>query len=85
MYPSYKHGDVILALKSFSKNKKKILEPGDVAVFFHGGYEKLKRVIQVSDKGYFMIGDNLEESTDSRSFGLVKSENVVARVVFPRR
>jgi phage repressor protein C with HTH and peptisase S24 domain len=57
---------------------------GQVFVFYHEGKEKIKRVERVEDGKVFFIGDNLEESSDSRHFGWVRIEDLTAHVVWPR-
>ena len=42
----------------------------------------LKRVASVADGACTVLGDRLEESTDSRTFGPVQLGNVLGRAVF---
>jgi nickel-type superoxide dismutase maturation protease len=59
-------------------------EPGDIVVAEHPtlpGYRLVKRVIAVLDSGdCILIGDNSDESTDSRSFGAVPRHKIIGRV-----
>ena len=41
----------------------------------------LKRIKDVSDDGYFVLGDNPDHSTDSRHFGRIKKEHIIGRVI----
>lgn len=41
----------------------------------------IKRIKEISGKDYFVVGDNLEQSTDSRHFGPIKKEHIVGRVI----
>jgi len=57
---------------------------GDVVVFQHPstGRDSVKRVIHISRDGYFVEGDNLTRSTDSRDFGLISRNSVVGKACF---
>lgn len=57
---------------------------GDLVVIRHNKLEIVKRIQQVFKQGYFVIGDNLKESTDSRSFGSVSKQEIVGKVVHVR-
>ncbi len=44
-----------------------------------------RRSYKVPADSYFVLGDNKDKSTDSRSFGYIKSENVLGRALFVLR
>ena len=57
---------------------------GDVVLVTHptqGATRIIKRVSGVSSEGVMILGDNQEESTDSRHFGPVSEERVLGQVV----
>lgn len=54
---------------------------GDIVIAEHEGELIIKRVAGVKTGGYFLMGDNREESVDSRSFGLVKKEQIEGQVI----
>jgi type IV secretory pathway protease TraF len=60
------------------------LRPGDIVVLSHGGLEKIKRIRDIRDGHIFVVGDNQEQSTDSRSFGWLHMTAVDGKVVWPR-
>lgn len=64
--------------------RQKHLKIGDVVILFHDGLEKIKRIDRIDGERLYVLGDNPEASTDSRQFGLVDREQVLARVVWPR-
>ena len=42
----------------------------------------IKRVTEISESGdYFLTGDNPDESTDSRTFGPVRADTIIGKVV----
>lgn len=57
---------------------------GDVVIAAHDDREKIKRVQSVSDGKIFLLGDNPAASKDSRHFGWLPSDVVIARVIWPR-
>ncbi len=80
MSPSLRHGQLILA-SSWPWHPK----PGDIIVARHNQLEKIKRIQQVDPRrGVFVLGDNPLQSTDSRHFGWLLPDEIVARVIWPR-
>lgn len=79
MLPALRPGAIVLV-----RGKTDDIQPGDVIVIKHGGLEKVKRVQFVSGNRLFVIGDNQERSTDSRSFGWLYISAVKGRVIWPR-
>ena len=78
MLPSLKNGDVVLI------NPKAKLEQGDIVLANHP-YKKsvkiLKRVKEFTENGdLFLIGENADESTDSRIFGTVPLKCLIGKV-----
>jgi type IV secretory pathway protease TraF len=54
---------------------------GDIVVAYHNSREIIKRVADISDSKYFLLGDNPEASTDSRAFGWLAKNQIKAVVV----
>jgi len=79
MLPALRPGYVIVGA-SFRR-----LRPGELVVIHHDGLEKVKRIQQMRFTEVFVTGDNPAESTDSRSFGWLPVDAVVAKVIWPRR
>ena len=60
------------------------LRPGDVVIVSQGGLEKIKRIERQQGSLLYLLGDNPAASTDSRSFGWVQADTIVAKVVWPK-
>ena len=59
------------------------IKPDDVVIFRHQGKEKIKRVARLDSDGLFVLGNHAETSTDSRHFGLISYQSVVAKIIYP--
>jgi signal peptidase I len=89
MSPTLQPGDVLLAIRGLRPR------PGDVAVVLHpDGFEMVKRISAgpgdeampgwiLGPDQWLITGDNREASDDSRAFGALTSDRIVARVVWP--
>ena len=79
MNPTLKDGEVVLVAREAA------IEVGDIVVAkhpFEQDSEVVKRVERINERGhYFLVGDNLEESIDSRDFGAVTREYIKGKVV----
>lgn len=78
MWPVLDPEQVVVALR------KRKYEPEDVVILLHDGREKIKRIRAIERGKYDVRGDNPSQSTDSRHFGLVRDENVLGKVIWPR-
>lgn len=80
MYPTLKNGEAMLIDKS-----PETIEVGDIVVAKHPVEqvsEVIKRVQKINERGYyFLVGDNLDDSNDSRNFGAVTREYIKGKVV----
>ena len=83
MFPTLMDGDFYLGVRVFRKSKCKV---GNIYVYrppYQSEEEKfvIKRLADIKDGKYFFLGDNAEDSYDSRYYGYVDSSNVVARLI----
>lgn len=80
MYPTLKNGDAVLVAKA-----AEIIEVGDIVLAKHPVEqisEVIKRVQKINERGhYFLVGDNLEESVDSRDYGAVTRKYIKGKVI----
>lgn len=77
MLPVLKAGQEVLVWSWFYEPKV-----GDIVVVSKNGKDIVKRIRKVSDRKYFVEGDNKKESTDSRSFGGIDKSELIGKVVF---
>lgn len=80
MNPTLKDGEVVLVDREFEK-----IEVGDIVLAknpFEKNGEVVKRVASINDLGhYFLLGDNPDDSEDSRHYGAVTGEYIKGKVV----
>lgn len=79
MNPTLKDGEIVLV------NRNSEINVGDIVVAKHPveqNSEVVKRVGRINERGYyFLVGDNLADSNDSRHFGAVTREYIKGKVV----
>lgn len=98
MEPTIKDGKVVLVWRWGNKFKrgdivvfKPISHSGVVSESFgrdsrfrgnDNGEVFIKRVKFIRGEGFFLEGDNKEDSLDSRSLGLIKKEEILGKVIW---
>ena len=55
---------------------------GDIVLIDHGDRIDIKRVTRLEGDHIFVVGDNIEASIDSRTYGAVAPDAVIAKVVW---
>lgn len=78
MTPSFREGQIIIASRIGAP------KAGDIVIIVHKSLEKIKRIHDIDDDRIYVLGDNNIQSTDSRQFGWINRETVIARVIWPR-
>jgi nickel-type superoxide dismutase maturation protease len=79
MEPAIMDGDYVLVSALHSR-----LRNGDVVILPHPktGLYLIKRVSGIKGDSLFVLGDNAKLSDDSRSFGYVKSCEIIGKVIY---
>lgn len=79
MEPTLASGTVVWVLKwAYLFFNPKV---GDIVVFSQNNMKMVKRVKRIDTKGIELAGDNSADSLDSRSFGPVKKEAIIGKVM----
>lgn len=75
MLPALKPGDVVVGQRG------KQPRVGDIVIAWVHDKEVIKRISQVTDDGYELLGDNKTASTDSRTYGFVQRQHIRGVVI----
>ena len=78
MLPALKPGDVVIGKRG------KVPQINDIVIAWAHDKEVIKRIVDITDAGYDLRGDNSIASTDSRSYGPIAKQHlkgVVIRVI----
>ncbi len=59
------------------------LRIGDIVMFSHDGKEKIKRINDKRRNELFVLGDHAEASKDSRHFGWISQDTIIAKLLWP--
>ena len=81
MENTLREGDLII-YKNLTR-KKALLKPGDIVIANHPTINRkliIKRIHSINNYGIELRGDNIYSSSDSRQFGLIKSNQIVGIV-----
>lgn len=54
----------------------------DVVAFKYEGKTFIKRVTEIKESAYRLVGDNIHDSLDSRSFGDIPKHDIIGKVIF---
>ncbi len=83
MYPTISEGSIVFV--SFIKYLFTNPKVGDIIVVKTNKFNNipiLKRVSDIKNNEYYILGDNLNDSLDSRKFGYIRKQDIVGKVLF---
>ncbi len=75
MQPTFRPGAVVVGLKGLRPR------PGSVVVAERDGLEIIKRVGEVGERGFYLLGDNPAASTDSRTYGWFAPNSIKSVII----
>jgi phage repressor protein C with HTH and peptisase S24 domain len=76
MAPRYLEGNLILVKKTND------YQVGQVVGFIYNDKVLIKRISDIEENKYYLLGDNAKNSLDSRKLGWIDYDNIIFRVVF---
>jgi len=74
MMPALQDGEQVLVIRFLP------IHAQDIIVFKHESKYLIKRVKEVRDNEFYVLGDNAQDSLDSRKFGWVKKRDIIGKV-----
>ena len=79
MMPGFSENDNVLASSApFILRKPRI---GDVVIFEKDKKQFVKRINKIDNGKYCLLGDNKNDSKDSRNFGLIERDQIKGKVI----
>lgn len=80
MEPKLKNGEkVLVSFIPYLFNKPKV---NDIIVFRINDRFYIKRIEEKKDDKYFVKGDNKKDSLDSKYFGSISQNQIIAKVIY---
>ena len=80
MQPAISHGQkVLVSSLPYIFSKPKV---NDIVALKFDNKIFVKRIHSVSEDKYYLLGDNKEDSLDSRNLGPIDRKNILAKVVW---
>lgn len=74
MLPTIKAGRVVVAFNA------KSYKNSEIVIATQNSREVIKRIVDIEKDNYYLCGDNLAKSTDSRKYGWVSIKGIKGRV-----
>ena len=75
MEPNLVQGDLVVFVP------RRGYSVGDVVLARHEGQQIVKRITRVEGERYYLVGDNRQESTDSRHYGMEESSAIIGSIM----
>ena len=81
MEPTFRNGDKILATNIFYLFKSP--KVNDIVVFKDNNNNIfIKRIVDIGNKSYIVLGDNKKDSLDSRQFGTIQRNQILGKFIY---
>jgi nickel-type superoxide dismutase maturation protease len=80
MQPQIKDSETVLVSNIFYWFKNPQI--GDIVAFRKLGKILIKRITKIQNGKYFLVGDNQQDSLDSRKLGLISKEKIIGKVFY---
>lgn len=78
MEPAYNENDLVFAFSYLLGSPKE----KDVVIVKDKKKYLIKRVIKIKNNKYFLLGDNLKDSLDSRKMGWIDRQSILGYVLY---
>ncbi len=78
MMPTIEPGKLLIA----ARNSK--IREGNIVIARVGGREIVKRVSEISNTKFYILGDNENGSTDSRDYGWLNESQIIGKIIWPQ-
>jgi nickel-type superoxide dismutase maturation protease len=78
MHPTLRENQLILV------SRARDFKVGDVVVAFMNSREVIKRIDKYTEGQVFLVGDNKEQSSDSRTYGWLVDSHIEGKIIWPR-
>ncbi len=75
MFPLFRQGMLVCAIRFIRPRV------GDIVIATYGKMEILKRIKAIGADGYFLLGDNAAQSSDSRTYGWFNPQSIKGVVI----
>jgi nickel-type superoxide dismutase maturation protease len=85
MEPTLLQGtEVLVSTIPYLLSRPKI---GDVIAFRNKADKKIyvKRIAEIRNNTFYVLGDNKQDSKDSKSFGWITKKDIIGKVIFYQR
>lgn len=80
MEPTLYEDDLVLLLKS--SNLDLDYTEDDIIILKHNNKQIIKRIKEIRDNEYYILGDNLSTSIDSRELGWISEKEILGKAIY---
>ncbi len=77
MEPALKAGSFVLV-----RQRPKNINVDDIVAFKHEGQTFIKRTVEIKNDQLWLVGDNPNDSLDSKRIGWINRENITGKIIW---